>query len=125
MTVVTSPEAFPHEFERALNAGDLERMVALYDEDAVIRGHADEIRSGVAAVRAEMQQLIEAGATITNALRLTFRHGRTALIIVDYVLRVTAPDGNPLVVNGTATNVIQESSERGWRLIVANPQGTA
>ena len=122
---VADPAAFPHAFDAALNAGDLERLAALYDEGAVLRVRSGETCSGSAAVRGEMGQLIAAKANIANTLRHLFRHGDVALIVVDYVLRLTAPDGSPVEVTGTATNVIREHPEKGWRMIVANPQGTA
>ena len=122
---VTDPAVFPREFETALNSRDLDRVVALYDEAAVLRVQPDQTRSGMDAVRAEMRQLIAAGANMTNTLRHIFRRSDVALIIVDYVLRLTAPDGSPVVVTGTATNVLQHHREKGWRMIIANPQGTA
>jgi ketosteroid isomerase-like protein len=123
--IVTNPTAFPKAFETALNTGDLQRIVALYDEEAVLRVQSNETHSGSAAVRAEMQQLILAKAHITNALRHTFRSGDIALIIVDYVLRLTAPDGSAVSLTGTATNVIRNRPKNGWRMIIANPQGAA
>ena len=122
LDVVTDPAAFPQAFEAALNRGDLESIVALYDGEAALRVQSNEIHSGSAAVRAEMGQLIAAKANIANTLRHIFRHGDVALIIVDYVLRLTTPDGNPAEVTGTATNVIQRQADRGWRMIIANPQ---
>lgn len=124
-SIVTEPSVFPREFECALNEGDLERVTALYDENAVLHAQAGEIQSGPAAVRAEMQQLVRARASITNTLRHIFLHGDTALIVVDYALSLTAPDGSPVRVTGTATNVIRDDTEKGWRMIIANPQGTA
>jgi ketosteroid isomerase-like protein len=121
---VTDPTDFPGDFESALNDGDLDRIVALYDDNAVLHVQSGEIHSGPAAVRAEMQQLIASGASIKNTLRHTFAHDGTALIIVDYVLHLTTPAG-PAVINGTATNVIQDHGDKGWRMIIANPQGTA
>ncbi len=123
--IVTEPADFPHAFDTALNRGDLDQLVALYEDDAVLRGSSGEIRSGGQAVREEMDGLIGARAAITNSLRHLFRSGDTALIIVDYVLRLSAPDGSPVEVTGTATNVIRRDAEKGWRLVVANPQGTA
>lgn len=123
--ITTTPEAFPKNFEHALNAGDLDQVSALYDENAVLHVQGGEIHSGAAAVRDEMRQLIEAQAHITNTLRLTFQHNDIALIIVDYVLQLTAPDGSPVELSGTATNVIQDHGDEGWRMIIANPQGTA
>lgn len=122
-SIITDPTTFPHAFDAALNAGELDQLVALYAEDATLRTQSDDIVSGAAAVRAEMKQLMAAKADITNTLRRIFRYGDTALIIVDYVLRLTMPDGKPVTVNGTATNVIREDKDKGWRLVVANPQG--
>jgi ketosteroid isomerase-like protein len=123
--IVTDPTAFPRDFENALNEGDLERIVGLYDENAVLHVQTGDIHSGATAVRTEMHQLIVSQATITNTLRHTFQHDDIALIVVDYVLRLTAPDGNPVTITGTATNVIQNHPEKGWLMIIANPQGTA
>lgn len=123
--IVLDPAAFPERFEVALNAGDLEYIVALYDENAVLHVQTGDIHSGSGAVRAEMQQLISSRATIKNTLRHTFHYGDIALIVVDYVLRLTAPDGSPIEIIGTATNVIQDQAGKGWRMIIANPQGTA
>ena len=98
--IITDPVAFPHEFETALNTGDLERIVALYDEGAVLRVQSGDIHSGSIAVRAEMQQMIAFKANIANTLRHSLQNGDTALIIVDYVLRLTTPDGSRVEARG-------------------------
>ena len=122
---VTDPTVYPKAFEAALNAGDIDRIVALYDDEAVLRGQSNEVHSGPDAVRAEMQQLVASGANITNTLRHVFQHDDTALIIVDYVLKLTPPGGDPVEMTGTATNVIRNDLQTGWRMIIANPQGVA
>lgn len=123
--IVTDPATFPHAFDAALNGSDLESLLALYDGQASIRIQSGEAHSGLAAVRNEMQKLMSAKADIANTLRHVFRSGDVALIIVDYVLRLTAPDGSPVQVTGTVTNVLRHRADRGWRMIIANPQGTA
>ncbi len=123
--IVATPEDFPFAFQHALNGGDLERIVALYDDAAVLRVQSGEVRSGTTAVRAEMRQLVAADAEIANTLRHSLRHGDVALIVVDYVLRLRAPDGSPVVLTGTAANVIRNTPANGWRMIIANPQGLA
>ena len=121
--IVTDPEAFPHVFDAALNAGDLDAIVALYEDGAILRVQSGEARSGSAAVRAEMRQLIAAQAHLTNTLRHTFRNGDVALIVVDYALRLGGPGENAMEVRGTATNVLRHDPQKGWRMIIANPQG--
>lgn len=125
MTNVTKPDEYPKAFEQALNSGDLDQIDALYDDGATVRGSTGEINQGAAAVRDEMQKLIMAKAHITNTLRHVLRNGEVALIIVDYVLQIDTPDGQRTEMRGTATNVIKEEPGLGWRMIIANPQGTA
>jgi ketosteroid isomerase-like protein len=58
-------------------------------------------------------------------LRHMLRTGSLALIIADYMLRLNEPHGSPVKIVGTAINVIRQHPERGWRMVIANPQGTA
>lgn len=122
---VAEPAAFPGEFESALNEGDLGRLAALYDEEAVLHTRSNEVRSGSAAVHAEMLQLISAKARIENSLRNYFRCDDIALIIVDYILHLPSADGSTVAVTGTATNVLRNRPGKGWRMIIANPRGTS
>lgn len=123
-SVVTKPADFPKAFEEALNRGDLDAIVALYDETATLRVQSGEARSGAVAVRSEMEQLITAGARITNTLRHALVSGDVALIIVGFVLRLETPD-EPMEVSGTATNVLRRDPHGRWRMVIANPQGVA
>ena len=117
---VTEPADFPKAFEEALNVGDLNAILALYDEAATLRTQSGEARSGAAAVRSEMEQLIAAGARITNTLRHVLVSGDVALIIVDFVLRLGTAEG-PTEVSGTATNVLRRDPHGRWHMAIANP----
>ena len=121
---VTKPADFPKAFEEALNMGDLDAIVALYEEAATLRIQSGEARSGAVAVRSEMEQLIAAGARITNMLRHVLVSGDVALILVDFLLRLGTPD-EPAEVSGTATNVLRRDPNGQWRMAIANPQGVA
>ncbi len=123
MFPVPIPDEFPAAFERFLNAGDLAAVVALYDDQASIRMPGKGKASGHAAVYEEMRQLIGANASIANRLRDVIVHGDTALIIVDWTLDLSLPDGQIVRDTGTATNVLR-SDGSGWKMIVANPYGT-
>ena len=123
-TSVTDPINFPRAFEAALNAGDLEQVVALYEENATLRVPSGQTRTGADAVRTEMGQLIAANARISNTLRHALVSGSTALILVTYVLALTTPDG-PAEVSGTATNVLRRDPQGSWRMAISNPQGIA
>jgi ketosteroid isomerase-like protein len=40
-------------------------------------------------------------------------------------MRGTAPDGTPLELNGTATDVTRRGADGVWRYVIDNPSGTA
>ena len=121
---VQDASKFPSAFDQALNAGDLEGLLSLYDERATIRTADSRVEQGHAAIRIEMNALIASKATLVNTTRHTFESGDTALIVVDWELGFSTPDGQRIERRGTATNVLRKDPEQGWRLLVANPQGT-
>lgn len=110
-------------FETALNEGNLDRLLALYEPDALLRSPQGEISASAAGVRAEMHNLIAAKARMENRARHTLAHGDTALIVVDWTLELSLPHGENVRQQGTATNVIRFDAVHGWRMIVANPLG--
>ena len=121
---VQDASKFPSAFDQALNAGNLGDLLSLYDEEAIIRTADSRIEQGLAAIRVEMANLIASKAKLVNTMRHTFQSGDTALIIVDWELAFATPDGQRIERRGTATNVLGKDPEHGWRLLVANPQGT-
>ncbi|MGI8722918.1 MAG: YybH family protein [Geodermatophilaceae bacterium] len=48
-----------------------------------------------------------------------------ALLIVDWTIDGTGPDGTPVHLQGTATDVARRGPQGTWRYIIDNPFGTA
>ncbi|MET9263869.1 nuclear transport factor 2 family protein [Amycolatopsis sp. NPDC004079] len=123
--IITDPATFATAFDQALNAGDLDRLLSLYDPDAAMRISDGSVVHGHERVGQELTGLIAAEAQLENRTRHVFRHNDVALIVVDYTLRITTPDGQRADTQGTATNVLRHTPGRGWRMIIANPPGIA
>ena len=66
---VTDPATFPSAFDDALNSGDLERLLRLYEPHASFRAADGSVKRGEEALRQEMQGLILAKARLHNKLR--------------------------------------------------------
>ena len=49
--------------------------------------------------------------------------GELALVLLDWTLNVTLPDGQAHEERGTATQVMEKGRDGGWRLRIANPPG--
>ncbi len=122
---IVDPARLPFAYADALNAGDANAVLALFRRDATMRTFTGEVLTGREALRAETARTIAAQARLTNKPRFTQTGGGTALIIVDWNLEATLPDGTRISPTGTTTAVARQSADGSWRFAVLNCQGTA
>lgn len=122
-TRIDDPAVLPFAYADALNAGDAEAVVALFHEDATMHTFSGKVLTGCEALRAETLQTIATRARLTNRLRSTLIGGDTALIIVDWDLDATLPDGARISPTGRTTAVARSSGDGAWRFAVLNCEG--
>jgi uncharacterized protein (TIGR02246 family) len=121
---IVDPARLPFAYADALNAGDADAVLALFHQDATMRTFTGEVLSDREALRAETVHSIAAQARLTNKPRVTQTGGDTALIIVDWNLEATLPDGTRISPAGTTTAVARRSADGSWRFAVLHCQGT-
>jgi ketosteroid isomerase-like protein len=56
-------------------------------------------------------------------VRRVLTSGDIALVLLDWNLNVTLPDGREHKERGTATHVMELGRDGGWRLRISNPLG--
>jgi uncharacterized protein (TIGR02246 family) len=121
---IVDPARLPFAYADALNAGDAD-VLALFRQDATMRTFTGEVLTDREALRAETVNSIAAQARLTNKPRFTQIGGDTALIIVDWNLEATLPDGTRISPAGTTTAVARRSADGSWRFAVLHCQGKA
>ena len=124
-TQVLDAARLPFAYEDALNAGDIEAVLSLFEPEATMRTVTDEVVTGEEKLRAETAKTIAGKAHLTNKERRTLVAGDTALLIVDWNLTATLPDGTSVNPTGTTTAVARRSPDGFWRFAVLNPLGIA
>ncbi|WP_037687235.1 YybH family protein [Streptomyces durhamensis] len=124
-TAITDPALLPGAFEDALNAGDVEGVLALFAPGATMRTPAGEVISGPEALRREISGTVAARGRLSNTPRHTLVGAEAALLVTDWTLEVTAPDGERVAPTGTTANVACRGVDGCWRFAVLNPLGTA
>jgi uncharacterized protein (TIGR02246 family) len=122
-TRIVDPARLPFAYEDALNAGDADAVLALFHQNATMRTFTGQVLTDREALRAETVQTIAAQARLTNKPKSTLIGGDTALIIVDWNLEATSPDGTRISPTGTTTAVARRSADGSWRFAVLNCQG--
>jgi uncharacterized protein (TIGR02246 family) len=122
--VCHSPEQVPAAFDAALNAGDLDAVLGVFSNVATMRMTDDEVvQEDRTALRGTLAQLLALRPRIRNVARRVLTSGDIALVLMDWTLTVTLPDGGTREERGTATQVMERGRDGGWRLRISNPLG--
>lgn len=122
--VCGTPDQVPAAFDAAFNAGDLDAVLGLFSNDATMRMTSGEVvEASPAELRVGLTKLLAAKPRIRNTVRRVLRSGDIALVLLDWSLSVTLPDGRPHVESGSATQVMARGRDGGWRLRISNPLG--
>ncbi|WP_330330165.1 nuclear transport factor 2 family protein [Streptomyces sp. NBC_00536] len=123
--VITDPANLPILFQDALNAGDVDGVLALFAPGAGMRTVAGEHITGAEALRAEIGGTVAARGRLTNVKRHTLIGAGTALLVTDWTLEIDGPGGERIAPTGTTANIARQDTDGGWRFTVLNPLGTA
>ncbi|MCC6807062.1 MAG: nuclear transport factor 2 family protein [Deltaproteobacteria bacterium] len=112
--MVSSPKDIPAAFASAFNRKDVEALLALYSDDALLvaDGTAEVPRSGL---RAALEGFLGLPGPITMSLRRAVVQGETAVVIAEWSL----PNG----VTGTTSDVVRREPDGGWRYVIDAPFG--
>lgn len=119
-----APEEVPSAFDAAMNAGDLDGLLRVFCNKATMRMTSGEVvQESPAELRVAMTQLLDMKPHIRNTVRHVLSSDDIALVVVDWTLSATLPDGQRHVERGTATQVAERGRDGGWRLRISNPLG--
>nr|WP_042188698.1 nuclear transport factor 2 family protein [Kibdelosporangium sp. MJ126-NF4]CEL18399.1 conserved hypothetical protein [Kibdelosporangium sp. MJ126-NF4]CTQ97882.1 conserved hypothetical protein [Kibdelosporangium sp. MJ126-NF4] len=114
----------PGVFARAFNSGNSTAVERLFDQAAIFVAEP-----GFALYGAELSRSVEEsvarGVPLTATPRHTYVTGDIALLIVDWAMDGTGPDGKPVRARGTSTDVAKRGSDGVWRYLIDSPNGTA
>ncbi|MGA5133640.1 YybH family protein [Streptomyces olivoreticuli] len=124
-SVVTDPAKLPILFQDALNAGDVDSVLALFAPDAGMRTVTGEHIAGAEALRAEIGGTVAAHGRLTNVGRHTLIGAETALLVTDWTMEIDGPEGERIAPTGTTANIARRDADGGWRFTLLNPLGTA
>lgn len=123
-TPVTSLEQLPLTFQDRFNARDIEGLLALNAPGAVFVPAPGQPVEGE-SVRAALEQFLSLQLPITMTPRNAFVHGETGLVVADWTISGTGPDGSEVSLAGSTADVAVHDAEHGWRYAIDNPFGTA
>lgn len=122
MTAKT-PEAIDTLFANALNAGDLEALVALYEPNASLMPSPGNVVSGTAAIREALAGFLAAKPSMTLTARTLSQTNDIALVSAAWQLSMTGQDGTPAQMNGRSVEVVRRQPDGRWLFAIDFPFG--
>jgi len=117
------PEELDRLFATAMNAGDLDALVALYEPEAIIVPTPGQTAAGTAAIREALSAFVAMKPAVTLTARTLAQAGDIALISARWELAGTGPDGAPVRMAGQSAEVARRQPDGSWLFVIDNPWG--
>jgi ketosteroid isomerase-like protein len=114
----------PATFAAAFNSGDPAVVDAMYEHDAILVPEPGSPVTGPLRAAAN-ERFLALGLPIQVRPRHVYVVQDIALMIVDWTIEGTGPDGEPKHIEGTATDVARRGADGTWRYVIDNPFGVA
>jgi ketosteroid isomerase-like protein len=118
-----NPEELDVLFANAINAGDIEAVIKLYEPGACLIPEPGETASGTNAVREALGGFLAMKPKIRLDARKLAESGGIALTTSKWVLEGTGPDGKPVKMEGQSAEVARRQPDGTWLFVIDNPYG--
>ena len=109
-------------FEDYVNAGDVEAVVALYEERGSLVQRDGAVAAGHAAIRGVITRLVAIRTALRNDVVRVIEAGEDlALLYNDWSMSARGRDGNPIQTAGKAIEVVRRQPDGTWRFAIDDP----
>ncbi len=109
----------------AVERGDLDAAVALYEPDATFVVPPGQVVTGHAAIREVLQGMIAANATgkLDAVTAVPSADGSVAFTRAKGSSTMPGPDGKPVTTHFHSIEVVRKQPDGTWRIIIDDPSG--
>lgn len=118
-----TPEHVIELFTEALNGGDVEGALALYEPGATFAPQPGEQVKGLAEIRAALDPFVALKPRMRGEITKVLTAGDMALVMNRWELEGRTRDGKAVEMRGHSADVLRRSPNAGWRLLIDDPWG--
>ena len=123
--IARTPDELDTLFAKALNAGDLDALVSLYEPDASLMPSPGNVVVGKVAIRAALAGFISAKPRMTLKARTLSQTGDLALVTAEWQLAMSDQEGKPVAMTGQSVEVLRRQGDGRWLFAIDFPFGVA
>ena len=118
-----APEDLDRLFAGAMNAGDLDALVELYESDASLTPAPGKVVVGIDAIREALRGFLDGKPKMTLSPRVVARSGDLALLTSKWELSMTGADGKPAKMGGQSVEIARRQPDGNWLFAIDLPVG--
>jgi uncharacterized protein (TIGR02246 family) len=118
-----NPEELDDLFATALNSGDLDALVALYEPRAILFLQPGQSAAGTTAIREGLSVLLSTKPKMLLKPKTIALTGDIALTSASWEVTRTGPDGAPVTVVGRSAEVSRRQADGTWLFVIDLPRG--
>ena len=115
-----TPEQVNEQLIDALNRGDIDAAMDLYDPEASFVNEG-KVVTGLAAIRSIMEAFAAVKPQFNFKPKATVQSGDIALTGNNWSLTGTDADGNAMEMSGNSFEVVRRGSDGNWRFVIDIP----
>lgn len=117
-----SPESVIDDFVAAVNAGDIERVMAEYEQGARL-AFPGRPCIGHDAIRGELQNLLAQRPTMQGRTVSVSQVGDLALLQSEWSFTGTDSKGDRVELSGESSELVRRQPDGTWRYVIDLPMG--
>jgi uncharacterized protein (TIGR02246 family) len=112
-------------YASAFNAGDADRLLELYADDAVFIPQPGQVTRGSAELKEALGGFLALKATMDLRLRGTVEGPSLAITYGAWTINGTGDDGESITMSGDSTEVVAKQPDGTWRIVLDDPYSCA
>jgi uncharacterized protein (TIGR02246 family) len=115
-----TPREMQEIYKEALDARDLDRIMSLYEPDAVFVRDNGEVVHGVAKIRALQDRFLALDPEFSHTIVAVVEGPGVAIVSTDWRMSAEGPDG-PVELEGRASDIVRRQDDGTWLLVIDHP----
>jgi ketosteroid isomerase-like protein len=121
----TEPEGVVPSLVARFNSGEVSAMMSLYGPDAVMIARDGRTVTDRTEIETQLRHDISLGLPLKANARHVFVNGDIAEIVLDWSIEGTGPNGEPVHLGGSASDIVRRGADGHWQYLIDNALGTA
>jgi ketosteroid isomerase-like protein len=127
MPTANTPEEVSRLISEAMTNKDMDAALSLYEPDATFampKGFGEGSVTGIDALRQTFETFMAMDPTLAVNHEYSLLAGDTAMVVGNWTLKFTGPDGEAGEAEGRYTDTLRRQDDGSWLFVIDNPNGS-